>query len=139
MGGDLTKLGVNLSERAQQLMAQPLLTIVGTMRLNGTVQMNPVWFEYRDGHFWLNSARGRAWPANLEREQAATLLIIDKEDPHYWAQVQGRLVEATEKGAEEHINRLSLRYTGQPFRKLAGGELRVMFKIEPLRITGENI
>jgi PPOX class probable F420-dependent enzyme len=132
-------VGVNLSEGARRLVAQPLLAIVGTLRPSGKVQMCPVWFEYRDGHFWLNSARGRAWPANLEREQAATLLILDKEDPHYWAQVEGRLMEATEKGAEEHISRLALRYTGQPFRKLAGGEQRVMFKLEPLRITGEKL
>lgn len=54
-----------------------------------------------------------------------------------WAQVQGRLVTATTEGADEHINQLSLRYTGTPvYQYRRPGMRRVTLKIEPLRITG---
>ena len=56
-----------------------------------------------------------------------------------WVRIDGRLVEASTVGADEHIDRLSGRYTGNPFRKLEPNEQRIMFKIEPVRITGENI
>jgi PPOX class probable F420-dependent enzyme len=131
-------VALQLSPRAQRLVAKPLLTVVGTKRPDGTLQLNPVWFEYRDGYFWLNSARGRAWPRNLERDSHVTLLILDKQDDHYWAQVQGRVVEATREGAVEHINRLAQRYTGKKYQLRPGME-RIMFKVEPLRLSGEQI
>jgi PPOX class probable F420-dependent enzyme len=127
-----------LSQRAQQLVEKPLLAVIGTLRPSGGIELVPVWFEYRDGYFWVNSAKGRAWPRNLERDPRITLLIVDKQDDHYWAQVEGRVVEATTEGADAHINRLSHRYTGKDYT-LRPGMVRIRFKIDPLRITGEKL
>lgn len=129
---------VELSQRAERLVAQPLLAAIGTTRPDGGIQLNPIWFEYRDGWFWVNSARGRAWPRNLERHPGVTLLITDKRDDHYWIQVRGRVVEASTEGAADHINRLSHRYVGRDYDLRPGME-RIMFKIEPLQVSGEGI
>jgi len=128
-----------LSPPAQTLLAQPFLAIIGTRRADGSVQMNPAWFEYRDGCVWVNSHTRRSWPQNVLRDKAMSLLVLDRDDPDRWVRIDGRLVEASTVGADEHIDRLSRRYTGNPFRKLEPNEQRIMFKIEPLRITGENI
>jgi hypothetical protein len=45
-------------------------------------------------------------------------------------------VEITEKGADEHINKLSQKYLGKPiypFRQ--PGEVRVTYKIEPEKVS----
>jgi general stress protein 26 len=105
---------VTLSANMQQFVAEVMPAIVGTRRKDTTVQMNPIWFEYRDGYFWLNSWRGSAWMTHVERDRDVTLLLIDPKNMYRFAQVQGRLVEATAEGANEHIDRLSLRYTGNP-------------------------
>ncbi len=101
--------------------------------------MNPAWFEYRDGYVWVNSHTRRSWPQNVLRDTLISLLVLDRDDPDRWVRVDGRLVEASTLGAEEHIDRLSRRYTGNPFRALEPNEQRIMFKIEPVRITGEKI
>ena len=101
--------------------------------------MNPAWFEYRDGYLWLNSHTRRAWPQNLLRDGVASILVIDKQDDEYWVRVDGTVLESSTDGALEHINRLSMRYSRKPFRALEPNEQRIMFKIEPVRLTGQGI
>ena len=120
-------------------MAKPLPAIIGTRGRNGSVQMNPAWFEFQGGYFWLNSHTRRAWPRNLLRDKVVSILVIDKADDQYWVRVDGRLVESSTEQALDHINRLSMRYSGEPFRPLEPGEQRIMFKIEPVHVAGEGI
>jgi PPOX class probable F420-dependent enzyme len=127
---------VQLSENMARFVQEVFPAIVGTRRRDGTVQMNPAWFEYRDGYFWLNSWRGSRWLAHVERDGDVTLALIDPKDMFRFAQVQGRLVEATTEGADEHIDRLSIRYFGRPYQRMMPGQQRVKIQIEPVRITG---
>ncbi|HEY4870372.1 MAG TPA: pyridoxamine 5'-phosphate oxidase family protein, partial [Candidatus Dormibacteraeota bacterium] len=54
-----------LSPAVQKLAALPILVTVATRRADGSVQLNPVWFELKDGFIWLNSNTSRTWPKNL--------------------------------------------------------------------------
>jgi hypothetical protein len=97
--------------------------------------MNPVWFEYDGDYFWLNSFRGSKWLDNLERDGRLTLALVDPKNMFRFAEVQGRLIEATNEGGAEHIDRLSLRYTGQTYQRHMPGVQRVKIQIEPVHIT----
>jgi hypothetical protein len=101
--------------------------------------MNPVWFEYRDGFFWLNSNTRRTWPRNVERDREALLLLVDPKVPDRFAQIRCKLVEVIPDPRHEQIDRLALRYTGHPFRALESGEQRITFQLEPFRVTGQQI
>ena len=46
-----------LSTKMKKFVAEVMPAVVGTRRRNGSVQMNPIWYEYSDGYFWLNSWR----------------------------------------------------------------------------------
>ncbi|MGH2870928.1 MAG: pyridoxamine 5'-phosphate oxidase family protein [Solirubrobacteraceae bacterium] len=107
--------------------------IVGTKRRDGTVQLNPAWFEYRDGSFWLNSWRGARWLAHIERDRAATLLLVDPINPSRVAQAQTRLVQTRPDAELQHADRLSERYTGQPYQ--GPPVRRVTIQLQPTRIT----
>src|SRR3954454_21326425 len=84
---------VELSDKMQEFVAEVMPAIVGTRRQDGTVQMNPIWYEYRDGYFWVNSWRGSDWMRHIERDGDITLLLKDPNEMYRWAQVQGKLVE----------------------------------------------
>jgi PPOX class probable F420-dependent enzyme len=127
---------LTLSEAMAQFAQEVFLAVVGTLRHDGTVQMNPVWFEYDAGYFWLNSWRGSRWLEHLERDKDITLLLLDPHNAGRWAQVQGRLVSTTTEGADAHIDRLAHRYTGRPYTPWREGVQRVKIQIEPWRITG---
>jgi hypothetical protein len=130
---------VELPDAVRQLAQLPILTVVGTTRADGAVQMNPVWFEYRDGYFWLNSNTRRTWPKNVQRERGALLLLVDPKLPDRFAQIRCRLVETIPDFKHEQIDRLARRYTAHDFRALEPGEERITFKLEPVKITGQEI
>jgi general stress protein 26 len=127
---------VELSENTKKFVAEVFPAIAGTKRANGTIHMNPIWFEYDNGYFWLNSWRGSKWLGNLEREDEITLALIDPKDMYRFVEVRGRLVEATDEGGAEHIDRLSMRYMGQPYQRHMPGVQRVKIQIEPVSVKG---
>jgi PPOX class probable F420-dependent enzyme len=126
---------VELSDNMKAFVQEVFPAIVGTKRRNGTVHMNPAWFDYSDGYFWLNSFQGSKWLQNVERDGSVTIGLIDPKNMFRYAEVQGRLVEATTEGGSEHIDRLSMRYTGQTYGRHMPGVQRVKIQIEPVRIT----
>ena len=89
-----------------------------------------------DGRVTLNSAEGRKWPELLRRAGRAAITVPHSDNPYEYASVVARLVEDTHDGADEHINQLSKKYTGEdeyPFRR--PGEQRVRFVLEPERVA----
>ncbi|TMD66908.1 MAG: PPOX class F420-dependent oxidoreductase [Chloroflexi bacterium] len=131
---------VTFSPALQRLAALPILTVIATKREDGSIQLNPIWFELRDGLVVVNSNTKRAWPRNLQRQKEATFLLVDPDKAaERYAQIHGRLVAVTPDPNVEVINRLSRRYTGKPFRELEPGEERITFTIEPVRVTGQMI
>ena len=123
----------------QKLAALPILLVVATNRDDGSVQLNPVWFEMKDGFIWLNSNTNRTWPKNLQRDRDVTMLLVDPKTPDRYAQIRGRLVSLIPDPKHEFIDRLAHRYTGKKFRELEPGEHRVTLKIKPVAVTGQMI
>jgi PPOX class probable F420-dependent enzyme len=128
-----------LSPAVQKLAALPILVVLGTKRDDGSVQLNPVWFELKDGFIWLNSNTNRTWPKNLQRDRDVTMLLVDPKTPDRYAQIRGHLVSLIPDPKHEVIDRLAHRYTGKKFRELESGEHRVTFKIRPVTVTGQMI
>ena len=133
------KTASSLSPAVQKLAALPILVVLGTKRDDGSVQLNPAWFELKDGFVWVNSNTSRTWPKNLQRDREVTMLLVDPKVPDRYAQIRGRLVSIIPDPNHEFIDRLAQRYTGEKFRELEPGEHRVTFKIQPVKVTGALI
>jgi PPOX class probable F420-dependent enzyme len=127
-------LAAQVSKKMQEFAAEVYPAILGTTRTDGSVQVVPVWFEYRDGSFWVNGGTNRGWFKHLQREPRVTLLLLDPKDMFRWAQVEGRMVKWAEDPGGEHINNLSHRYTGKDYQNSREGRIKI--QIEPTRITG---
>ncbi len=67
---------------------------------------------------------------NMRARPQVALVIQDPTTPYRYLQIRGRVVEITEKGGDEHINTLSLKYDGKPWKKTPG-QVRVTYKIFP--------
>jgi hypothetical protein len=122
-----------ISDATALFLEQVMPAIVGTRRTNNTVKIDPAWYEFRDGYFWLNSWRGAHWLDHIEREQAATLLLIDPRDMYRVVHAETRLVQTASLGAGEHIDRLSYRYRGEPYRSPVPRQ-RVVIQLEPVNL-----
>lgn len=104
---------------------------LATLMSDGSPQLTSVWFDVEGGHIRINTARGRVKDRNMRARPQVALLIADTQDPFYrYIQVRGRVVEFTEEGGLEHINKLSLQYDNKPWKPVEG-QTRVIFKIKP--------
>jgi PPOX class probable F420-dependent enzyme len=109
---------------------------LATLMPDGMPQVTPVWCDYDGQHVVINSARGRQKDRNLRREPHVALAILDPANPYRYLEVRGHVVEITEQGAADHIDRMAKKYLGvdkYPYSK--PGEVRVLYKIEVDRVS----
>jgi PPOX class probable F420-dependent enzyme len=124
-------------DQYRDLLDKKAFAHVATVGPDGKPQVTPVWADFDGKHIRINTARGRVKDRNLGKDPRVALAFQDPENPYRYVQVQGKVVEITEKGADAHIDALAKKYLGQdryPGRK--PGEVRVMMKIAPERVQG---
>ena len=64
------------------------------------------------------------------------ILLLPDNAGHY-VTVRGRVVALEGVGALEHADQLARKYTGQPYPALPKGQVRVVIKILPERVSGQ--
>lgn len=129
--GTLRSMATLNDSEVQKLLAEPNYAVVSTINPDGSVLSTIVWISDDHGTVAVNSAKGRRWPANLERDPRITALVYEAGNPYNYVEIRGR-ANGTTEGADEHINALSKKYIDQdeyPFR--GPGEERIKFVIEP--------
>ena len=117
-----------------RLLREPNHAVITTFLPNGSVHGTVVWVDVLDGRIALNTAVGRVWPNNLERDPRITLVVYDQGNPYEYVEVRGRATGRTE-GADAHIDRLAKKYLGAdtyPFRQ--EGEQRISYLVDAERI-----
>ena len=125
-------MSATIEGRAEELLRAKNFCNVASLRADGTVHGVPVWVDLQDGRPVVNSAEGRSWVRNLERDPRVTLTIQNFENPYEYLEVRGRVAEQTRDGADEHIDSLAKKYMdadAYPFRQ--PGEQRVIIRVEP--------
>jgi PPOX class probable F420-dependent enzyme len=122
----------------RELLDQPNYAVISTHNEDGTILSAVVWVNAEDDAVVVNSARGRHWPSNLERDPRATVVVYPADNPYDYVEIRGTATETTD-GADEHINLLAKKYLGQdeyPFRQ--PGEQRVKILIEPEHVRHQK-
>jgi PPOX class probable F420-dependent enzyme len=125
-----------IPEKYLDLFEKKAFAHLATLMPDGSPQVTPVWVDFDGERILVNSARGRQKDRNMKRSPSVSLSLADPENPYRYLEVRGRVVEITEEGASEHINKMAKKYLGvdeYPYRQ--PGEVRVLYKIEPLRVT----
>ena len=125
---------LNIPESHADLISDEVRAYVylATTMQDGTPQVTPVWFNTDEQHILINSVQGRVKDKNMRERPQVALVIHDQEKPYRYIQIRGKIVEITEQGARQHINDLSLKYTGNPEYTLNDpNEIRLVYKLLP--------
>ena len=125
-------MSTTITGRGEELLQAKNFCHVATLRADGTVHGVPVWVDIQDGRPVLNTAEGRSWVRNLERDPRVTLTVQNLENPYEYLEIRGRVAERTHDGADAHIDALAKRYMDAdeyPLRQ--PGEQRVIIRVEP--------
>jgi PPOX class probable F420-dependent enzyme len=118
----------------QDLLEKPNYATVSTLNHDGSIHSTIIWISAENGGIAVNSAVGRLWPRNLERDPRVTVVVEEAGNPYHFVEIRGTAT-GTIEGADEHINKLAKKYIGQdeyPYRQ--PGEQRIKFVVEPQHI-----
>ncbi|MCA9578369.1 MAG: PPOX class F420-dependent oxidoreductase [Myxococcales bacterium] len=125
-----------IPESHLDLLDKPAFAHVATLMKDGSPQVTPVWIDREGDMVVINSAAGRVKDKNLRRDGRVAFSITDPANPYRMLSVRGEVVEITTDGAEEHIDKLAMKYMGvesYPFR--TPEERRVRYIIKPTRVN----
>ena len=113
--------------------------VLSTLGADGTIHSTVVWIDLIDGRPAVNSAVGRRWPSDLERNPNVTVVVYDEHNPYDYVEIRGRAT-ARPEGSDEHIDALARKYLhgvdGYPWRNDA--EQRITYVIEPTRVRHQK-
>jgi PPOX class probable F420-dependent enzyme len=117
-----------------------LLGVVGTLRMDGSPHVIPVWYRY-DGaavHIW--SHEGRAWVRNLGRDPRVAFSVQELEPPYAAVLMRGTAEVRTSPGQHvtDEIRRITSRYIERSSAEayIAGwANLCTIVTIRPEKIT----
>jgi PPOX class probable F420-dependent enzyme len=126
-----------LSADQRQLMEGKNFAHLATVNPDGSPQVTPVWIEMDGDTIVVNSEKKRKKVKNMEREPRVALSVADAANPYKYVEIRGRVLEITEKGAFEGIDRLAKKYIGQdkyPWNK--PDDVRVIIRIDPEKVSG---
>ncbi|MGC2667900.1 MAG: PPOX class F420-dependent oxidoreductase [Candidatus Nitrosopolaris sp.] len=129
MGKDTNQI----TEPVAKLLEGRNLAFVATLMKDGWPQITPTWVDIEDGKILVNTAEGRLKQKNISRDGAIS--VADQNNPYHMVTVRGRVVEQTNAGADEHIDKLAKKYLGvEKYPLHSPNEKRIIIKIKPERI-----
>ena len=88
-------------EKYSDLFSKKAFANLGTLMKDGSPQVTPVWCDFDGKHIRVNSARGRVKDLNMRRDPRVSLAVVDPENPYRYLEIRGKVVEVTEKGADD--------------------------------------
>ena len=103
----------------RELLDEPNYAVVSTLNAGGSIHQTVVWISAEGDRVAVNSAVGRLWPTNLERDPRISVLVQESGDPYHYVEIRGTATSSLDD-ADEHINALAKKYIGQdeyPFRQ----------------------
>jgi len=127
---------VKLTEEILALLRQPSTCYIATLMKDGSPQVTQTWVDTDGEHVIINSVQGYVKLKNIKRDPRVAVVISAPDNPTRYFQVRGRVIKMTTDGGAEHIEKISQKYTGQPYSWYGGREqVRVIITIEPEKIT----
>ena len=123
----------------KDLLDSTVDVVLTTISPKGYPQSTLVWCSCDGSSVFLNTGIGYMKERNMRKNPHVSVFAYDPKDHLRWIEVQGD-VKLIEEGAVEHLNKLSLAYTGKEnfykdvMPELAGTEVRVIVKVTPIKI-----
>ncbi len=86
----------------RELLEQPNHAVISTYNKDGSIHNTVVWISAEDGTVAVNSALGRKWPTNIERDPRVNVLVYEQGNPYNYVEIRGTASETTEGRGRSH-------------------------------------
>jgi PPOX class probable F420-dependent enzyme len=130
---------MRLSTKAKELIDGRNFASVATLMQDGSPQVAPLWIDREGDTIILNTTRSRQRTKNVRRDRRVAITVFDQGNPYSNVSIRGKAIEITEEGAEEHIDRISMKYLGKPYpyEDRTPKDPRVLIRVEAEHIHEE--
>jgi PPOX class probable F420-dependent enzyme len=108
---------IPVPEVVGDFLARPNPAIVATLRRDGSPHSVATWYDWDDGRVLLNMDESRLRLSHLRRDPRVSLTVLDCDDWYSHVSLFGTVVSIEDDSDLADIDRLAVRYTGQPFRR----------------------
>jgi PPOX class probable F420-dependent enzyme len=124
---------MRLPDELVYLLTTDRLGHVSAKRPDGAIATYLMWIDWDGEHVLTSSPLGSRKGANWRADPAASVSVVDADDPWRFVIVRGRVTDIRPDTNLEFIDKMSRRYTGQSYR-WRNGE-REVFEITPDGLT----
>ena len=112
---------MQLTSKLKKAIQNNAFSAIATHLENGEIQNHLMWIDYRDDFLLINTEKGRKKTFNIRGNSYISLLIFDPSAMYSSWEARGRVIEIIEdETANEHIDKLSNRYTNHPYAREDG-------------------
>ncbi len=125
-----------ITEPIAKLIEGKNFAFIATLMKDGAPQATPTWIDIDNRKTLLiNTAEGRQKQKNITRDPRVAISIIEHNNPYHMVMIRGRVVEQTNTGADEHIDKLAKKYLGlEKYPLRSPQEKRIILKIKPEKV-----
>ena len=118
-----------IPEDLADLLTTDVLGHVVAQRRDGTMAVYLMWVDYDGEHVLTSSMVGSLKAAHWRRDPTVSLSVVDRKDDWRFLIIRGRVVGTRPDEGLAFIDKMSMRYTGHPYRFRE--RPREIFVIEP--------
>ncbi len=130
---------IEIPEHLLRILTAPVYGHLATVRPNGEVQVNPMWFEF-DAEAQVirfTHTTKRAKFRNLQDNPVMTLEALDADSPFKYVEVRGRLVDTVADPTGEFYAHLGRRYGDADAQPPADKADRVILVMSVEKVAGQ--
>ncbi len=126
----------------EELLRRPIISVVSTIRPDGTPHMTPVWHLVDDGDVVIAIGDSSVKARNVRANPKAALCVVTDETPQRWGLSSGNARLSTE-GVDEFVRDISVHYMGEEegarYAEQAVRDIDfVLPRITPTRTSGSD-
>ena len=100
----------------RRISRRPNPAVIATLRHDGSPHTVATWYDWDDGRVLVNMDESRLRLRFMRHDPRIALTVLDDEDWGRHVSLLGRVVSIEEDVGLRGIDRLAVRYTGEPFR-----------------------
>jgi PPOX class probable F420-dependent enzyme len=127
---------ISLPQPIRTLLQDKAYGHVVTLTSKRQPRVTMVWMDVDGDELLFNTAEGRKKLEDLRRDSRVLVSVQDLKTPQSYAVFHGTARTITEKGARDHINKLTKRFMGLDTYPGPPDETRVIVRISVDRISG---
>jgi PPOX class probable F420-dependent enzyme len=104
-----------LPPRLDAFLARPNAAVIATVRPDGSPVTVATWYDWEDGRVLVNMDAGRRRIEHMRADPRISLTVMDLSNWGTHVSLQGRVAEWMDDPDLRDIDRLSIRYIGEPY------------------------